>query len=133
MRCSNASSMSRSVPGSRSAVVNAAVVCSTLNWHTPVLSPYCFHRMASSCLVISTTSRFLWVLIVSRCITHLPPRRKQFKPPPPRHRLPWLQQHHAGVCASPILVIWIRQIELWFDGDKIFLQRRIYLYCLDLR
>src|SRR5262252_7033359 len=63
---SNASSMSRSVPGSRSAVVRAAVVCSTKTEQVPV----CFLAATncSTCSVMSRTSRFLRVFTEKRCI-----------------------------------------------------------------
>src|SRR5271166_404348 len=64
----NASSMSASVPGSRSAVVSAAVVCSTTRWHTPERPAWCSCRKESISSVMSTISRLRCVLMVRRCI-----------------------------------------------------------------
>src|SRR5438270_1641606 len=66
--CSNASSMSRSVPGSRSAVVRAAVVCNTDKWQTPDLPECDWVRTSSTSSVMSTISRFFRVLTFMRCI-----------------------------------------------------------------
>src|SRR5512141_333419 len=61
---SNASSKSRSVPGSRSAVVSAAVVCRTKTEQVPVW--FFSARRSSTRSVMSMTSRFLLVLTESR-------------------------------------------------------------------
>src|SRR5579864_6385810 len=59
--------MSRSVPGSRSAVVKAAVVCRTRRWQIPeaeLLSA----SWSSTRSVMSRTSRFFAVLMMRRCM-----------------------------------------------------------------
>src|SRR5581483_2515203 len=60
--------MSRSVPGSRSAVLNAAVVWRTNRWQTPEFALW-FLSCASTALVMSRTSRFFLLLTLNRCIT----------------------------------------------------------------
>src|ERR1041385_1769084 len=59
--------MSRSVPGSRSAVVIAAVVCSTNRWHTPDFADLA-SSWSSTRSVMSSTSRFLRVFKTKRCM-----------------------------------------------------------------
>src|SRR5271157_2770865 len=130
--CSKASSMSRSVPGSRSAVASAAVVCSKFNWQMPVFSGYCFHSNCSSCSVMSTISRFLWVLIVRRCMAYLFARREQFQSHAPGNGLARLKQDHPRIDVSPGLAVRIGQVELGLDGDKVLLWRSIDLDGLDL-
>src|SRR5208282_2997881 len=120
--------MSRSVPGSRSAVASAAVVCSKFNWQMPVFSGCCFHSTCSSCSVMSTISRFLWVLIMRRCMLTLLARREQLQAHAPVYRLPGLEQDHSGVSFPPVLAVRIGQVELGFNGDKTLGRRRIDLY-----
>src|SRR5215471_16907414 len=95
--------MSRSVPGSKSAVVRAAVVCRMETWHVPD-RPTCSLRAFSRRSVRSTISRFFRVFIASRCIKSFDLNNRR-KP----GRLP--SRFHA--------VLGILLVEPFLDGGKV--------------